>query len=241
MWLAPDAFGMWVLGAIVLTVIVANLLYPVAARLEEHARRRLFLVISVSANLGILGFFKYFNFFADSLVACAGQFDIRIDQPTLNILLPAGISFYTFQTMGYAIDVYRGRVQATDRFGEFMLYVSFFPQLVMGPIERAAALVPQFRSPRTFNKRQFFSGLQLGVWGFFKKAVIADNVADIVNRVFANPSPDGPAVMLGVYAFAIQIYCDFSGYSDIAIGAAQVLGFKLIGRLPQGTTTTVLR
>jgi alginate O-acetyltransferase complex protein AlgI len=225
--LRPDAFGIWVLATSVVVVVIANVLYAVTVRLAEHTRRRLFLGISLSANLGILGFFKYFNFFAQSLVEFAGQLNIHIDQPTLDILLPAGISFYTFQTMGYAIDVYRGRMQATDRFGDFMLYVSFFPQLVMGPIERADRLLPQISSPRSFCRQQFFSGLQLGVWGYFKKAVIADNLADIVDQVFANPSPDGPAVMLGAYAFAIQIYCDFSGYTDIARGVARMLGIDL--------------
>jgi D-alanyl-lipoteichoic acid acyltransferase DltB (MBOAT superfamily) len=226
-WLRPDEFGMWVVGSVCAAVCAANLLYPIVARLNRQTQRRLFLGVSVAANLGILGFFKYFNFFAESLVEFAGQFNVHIDQPTLDILLPAGISFYTFQTMGYTIDIYRGRIQPTARFADFMLYVSFFPQLVMGPIERAAQLLPQISSPRPFCGRKIISGLQLGVWGYFKKAVIADNLADIVNQIFTNPSPSGAEVMLGVYAFAFQIYCDFSGYTDIARGVARMLGIEL--------------
>jgi len=151
---------------------------------------------------------------------------LQVDLPTLAILLPAGISFYTFQTMGYAIDVYRRQTQATDRFPDFLLYVSFFPQLVMGPIERSAKLLPQFMSPRAIKQAQVLSGLQLAVWGYFKKVVIADNLADIVDQGFSRLD-DGWFVLLGTYAFAIQIYCDFSAYTDIARGVARMLGIDL--------------
>jgi len=225
--LFPTPLAMWVVAGCLVAVVGAQALYPIVCGLPPRARRRLFLILSIVTNLGILGFFKYFNFFAESLVAGARQLHFNVDQPTLEILLPVGISFYTFQTLGYAIDVYRGRSQATDGFTDFMLYVGFFPQLVMGPIERAAKLLPQLSEPRRFCSRQVVSGLQLGLWGYFKKAVIADNVAEIANRVFASPEPDGWYVVVGLYAFAIQIYCDFSGYTDIARGVARMLGVEL--------------
>jgi len=221
------SLAQWVLGTSLLAVVLVNLLYGKLKVLREDTRRRGFLTASVVANLGILGFFKYFNFFAESLVELAGTVGMTLDSPTLEILLPAGISFYTFQTMGYTIDVYRGRVRPVERFSDFMLYVCFFPQLVMGPIERAAQLLPQITSPRKVRFDQVTSGLILAVWGYFKKAVIADNVAEIVDRTFADGSPPGSMVILATYAFAIQIYCDFSGYTDIGRGVARMLGIEL--------------
>ena len=224
---ASGSLAQWVLGTSLLAVVLVNLLYGKLKVLREDTRRRGFLTASVVANLGILGFFKYFKFFAESLVELAGTVGMTLDSPTLEILLPAGISFYTFQTMGYTIDVYRGRVRPVERFSDFMLYVCFFPQLVMGPIERAAQLLPQITSPRKVRFDQVTSGLILAVWGYFKKAVIADNVAEIVDRTFAGGSPPGSMVILATYAFAIQIYCDFSGYTDIGRGVARMLGFEL--------------
>ena len=221
------SLAQWVLGGSLLAAVLGNLLYGKLEALREETRQRGFLTASVVANLGILGFFKYFNFFADSLVELAGTVGVTLDSPTLEMLLPAGISFYTFQTMGYTIDVYRGRVKPVERFSDFMLYVCFFPQLVMGPIERAAQLLPQITSPRKVRLDQVTSGLMLAVWGYFKKAVIADNVAEIVDRTFADGSPPGSMVILATYAFAIQIYCDFSGYTDIGRGVARMLGIEL--------------
>lgn len=225
--LSPGSLAQWILGVSLLAVIAGNLLYPFLKSLPEQTRRRCFVVASVLANLGILGFFKYFNFFAESLAELASTAGVTLDSPTLEILLPAGISFYTFQTMGYTIDVYRGRVKPVDRFSDFMLYVCFFPQLVMGPIERAAQLLPQITSPRKVRIDQVTSGLLLAVWGYFKKAVIADNVVVLVDQSFSNPSPPGSMVVLATYAFAIQIYCDFSGYTDIGRGVARMLGIEL--------------
>ncbi len=197
-------------------------------------RRKLILSASIVTNLVILGFFKYFNFFADSLALLAGQIGIRIDPPTWRIILPVGISFYTFQSMSYTIDIYRGKLRAVINLPDMMLYVSLFTQLVAGPIERGAHLVPQIVHPRTILPERFSSGLQLALVGLFKKVVIADNMAVVVNSVYSGAAPTGSAVWLATYAFALQIYCDFSGYTDIARGTARMLGFdiRLNFRLP---------
>ena len=160
------SLAQWVLGGSLLAAVLGNLLYGKLEALREETRQRGFLTASVVANLGILGFFKYFNFFADSLVELAGTVGVTLDSPTLEMLLPAGISFYTFQTMGYTIDVYRGRVKPVERFSDFMLYVCFFPQLVMGPIERAAQLLPQITSPRKVRLDQVTSATKVGKKAF---------------------------------------------------------------------------
>lgn len=224
-----------------LLLLSFNALYSLAFRLSENKRKKFFVTFSIIANLSILGVFKYFNFFADSLNAFAESvFGTQLGNTTLNIVLPVGISFYTFQTMSYTIDVYRGRMKACPSLLDFATYVSFFPQLVAGPIERGTHLVPQFQKHRSVSKEQFQSGLWLILWGFFKKTVIADNVAKITNTSFAPwdsivtgsggliPPSDGITTLFAVYAFAIQIYCDFSGYSDIARGTAKLLGFDLM-------------
>jgi len=190
-------------------------------------RRRIILAASIATNLVILGFFKYFDFFAESLADLSASLGIGLHIPTLGIILPVGISFYTFQTMSYTIDVYRGQLQATTNLPDLMLYVSFFPQLVAGPIERGAHLLPQILNPRTPTLAGFYSGARLAFAGLFKKLVIADNMAVLVNSVYGAAHPVGGAVWLGTYAFALQIYCDFSGYSDIARGIARMLGFDI--------------
>lgn len=191
--------------------------------------RKLCLWISVVANLGILGFFKYFNFFAENLVTLFAEFGIKADLIALNIVLPLGISFYTFQSMSYTIDVYRRRLRAERNLIDFALYVSFFPQLVAGPIERADRLLPQVKNRRVLTLSKCADGLWLVLRGFVKKVVIADNLAYIADAVFSQEkSLSGVATLLGVYAFAFQIYCDFSGYSDIARGLAKWLGFELM-------------
>ena len=182
---------------------------------------------SVGANLGALGFFKYFDFFAESLVEAAGELGYSLSLPTLRVVLPVGISFYTFQTLSYTIDVYRGRLASTERFLDFLLFVSFFPQLVAGPIERASHLLPQLSRRREPSWAQVTSGFQLMAVGFFKKMVIADNMAPIANQVFAGHEVGLGSLLIGVYAFAFQIYCDFSGYTDVARGAARTLGIDL--------------
>jgi D-alanyl-lipoteichoic acid acyltransferase DltB (MBOAT superfamily) len=198
---------------------------------RTQAYRKLILALSLILNLTILFFFKYYNFFAgtvNSLFAgirpgAQGIF------PTLNVLLPAGISFYTFQALGYSIDVYRGTIQAERSFVTYALFVTFFPQLVAGPIERAAELLPQFKTAWQFDYHRVTAGLKLAAWGMFKKAVVADRLAIYVNAVYENPGVyPAPALLLATFFFAFQIYCDFSGYSDIAVGTARILGFNLM-------------
>jgi alginate O-acetyltransferase complex protein AlgI len=209
--------------------------FYVAAYLEKledegapERKRKAILSISMICNLVILGFFKYFNFFAGSLEVLLQKLGIHVSYSTLNIILPIGISFYTFQSMSYTIDVYRGELRAAKRFLDFALFVSFFPHLVAGPIMRAVDLLPQVLKPRKPTREQVIQGIHLMLWGFWKKVFVADNLAPIVGQVFANPSPTGFQVVIAVYAFAWQIYCDFSGYTDIARGVAKLMGFELV-------------
>lgn len=196
---------------------------------ENANHRKMFLFISMAANLGILGFFKYFNFFTENFANLVQSFGMQANFTSLSIILPVGISFYTFQTMSYTIDIYRGKMEPTKNFLDFALFVSFFPQLVAGPIERAKNLLPQVTNPRTFNMDQFYEGTFLIFWGLFKKVFIADNLAVIVDNIFSTTdAQNGAFVILGVLAFAYQIYCDFSGYSDIARGLSKVMGFELM-------------
>ncbi len=197
---------------------------------EEGDRRRKRLVTtSVAVNLGILGFFKYFNFFADSLVDLLHLFGMQADSVTLQVALPVGISFYTFQTMSYTIDVYRQRLEPTRDFLSFAVFVAFFPQLVAGPIERARNLLPQISKPRHVTAAAVDSGLFLILWGYFKKVVIADNAALISNQVFNHyMDHSGLMVLIGVLAFSLQIYGDFSGYTDIARGLARLMGIEIM-------------
>ncbi len=196
---------------------------------ENANHRKMFLFISMAANLGILGFFKYFNFFTDNFAELLQSFGLQPNFTSLNIILPVGISFYTFQTMSYTIDIYRGKMNPTQNFLDFALFVSFFPQLVAGPIERAKNLLPQVTMPRTITAEKFYQGTFLIFWGLFKKVFIADNLALIADNVFANTEvQNGAFVILGVLAFAFQIYCDFSGYSDIARGLSKMMGFELM-------------
>ncbi|MDY6989121.1 MAG: MBOAT family O-acyltransferase [Thermodesulfobacteriota bacterium] len=192
-------------------------------------KRKLYLTVCLVGSLGLLFVFKYFNFFNDSLRAAFSHFNILYNVPSIRVLLPIGISFYTFQTLSYSIDVYRGNKEPERHLGVFALYVSFFPQLVAGPIERSTRLLPQFYRKNDFDYERVTSGLQLMLWGFFKKVVIADRLAILVNQVYNNPTEyTGITLIIATYFFAFQIYCDFSGYSDIAIGAAQVMGYDLM-------------
>ena len=191
--------------------------------------RKLCLLISVCVNLGILFFFKYFNFFADSLQELTALFGWNIDPLTLKVILPIGISFYTFQTMGFTIDVYRGKVKPVRNFADFALYVAFFPQLVAGPIERASNLLPQIQKNRRVTDDDIRDGLWLIALGYVKKVVMADNLARIVDPVFSSQYPyTSSMVLLAAFAFAFQIYGDFSGYSNIARGIARLMGFRLM-------------
>ncbi len=191
--------------------------------------RKLLLATSLFANLGLLFVFKYWNFFNQSLSELCGMLAIPWSIPSLSVLLPVGISFYTFQTLSYTIDVYRGRIEPERHFGRFALYVSFFPQLVAGPIERAERLLPQLRTEHRFDAERFLSGVLLIMWGLMKKVVIADRLSTYVDAVYGNvPEHNGLTYLIATYAFAFQIYCDFSGYSDIAIGSARLLGIDLM-------------
>ncbi len=196
---------------------------------QEKARvRKALLWISILANLGFLGFFKYYNFFVESFVDAFSFFGTDINAGTLNIILPVGISFYTFQTLSYSIDVYRGNLKATKNFTAFTAFVCFFPQLVAGPIERATNLLPQFTRSRVFSSVKAIDGLKQILWGLFKKMVIADTCAEQANLVFNNIDDySGSGLLVGAIYFAIQIYGDFSGYSDIAIGTSRLFGFDL--------------
>lgn len=191
-------------------------------------RRKLVLFLSVVINLLILCFFKYFNFFSASMAGFLSLFGFEPNLFVLQVILPVGISFYTFQSMSYTIDIYRGELVPTRSFVEFALCLSFFPHLVAGPILRASIVLPQVQRPRTVTKDKVLSGLNLMLIGFFKKIAIADSLAPLANNAFANSgSLSSGELLSGLYAFSIQIYCDFSGYTDIARGAARLLGFEL--------------
>ena len=195
----------------------------------EGRRRKLYLIFSLIANIGVLAFFKYYNFLDRNLSLLLHSFGLTNPIPYLSILLPIGLSFHTFQAMSYTIEVYRGHQKAERHFGIYSLYVMFYPQLVAGPIERPQNLLHQFREKYDFDYDRIVEGLKLMLWGFVKKLVIADRLAIYVNAVYNNPEQhNGMTFLIATIFFAIQIYCDFSGYSDIAIGAAKVMGFKLM-------------
>jgi len=196
---------------------------------KKKSVRKKFLLLSLIVNLGLLFGFKYFNFLNDSFRAAFDYYNIFYDVPAFKILLPVGISFYTFQTLSYSIDVYRGRTKPEKHFGRFALYVSFFPQLVAGPIERSTRLLPQFSKVVAFNNSQVVSGLRLALWGFVKKLVIADRLGVYVGDIFTNPGEyQGLHVLIASVFLHIQVYADLSGYTDIARGTARALGFDLI-------------
>jgi len=199
-------------------------------RSHSPGRRRALILVSLVANLTLLGFFKYFNFFTESFKAMLEGFGLggAADLPTLEIILPVGISFYTFQTLSYTIDVYRGQLKACRSLVDFSLYVSFFPQLVAGPIERATHFLPQIYRDRTLTWDQVARGSYLILFGCFKKLAVADGVSPFVDAVFADSGARGGEVLLAVYLFAFQIYADFSAYSDIARGTSKLLGFDLM-------------
>ena len=202
--------------------------YAAARGMERWpARKRTFMALSIVSNFGMLGFFKYFNFFADNVQAALAAAGMDVGMPVLRVLLPVGISFYTFQAMSYTIDVYRGDLRARRSLLDVAVFISFFPHLVAGPIQRASFLLPQVEEKRTFSIERAATGFDLMVWGFFKKLVIADNVGVVANKVFALSDPSFEILWAGVFAFAIQIYADFSAYTDIARGSSRWLGFEL--------------
>lgn len=192
-------------------------------------KRKMWLIISVTINLGLLCFFKYFNFFITSASSLLHKFDLEPNLPLLNIILPVGISFYTFHGLSYVFDIYNRKITPTKNIVDYSLFVSFFPLLVAGPIERATHLLPQVARPRIFNPQSASDGMRQILWGLFKKIIIADNCALLVNDAFANPDGfSGLSLIIGAVFFAFQIYCDFSGYADIALGSARLFGFDLL-------------
>lgn len=222
----------WEIEYVLLIVISTVVDYFAAlkmSKITEKRKRKPYLWLSILTNIGILFGFKYFNFFSDNVQAVFDVLNIKQSIPYFDVLLPVGISFYTFQTLSYTINVYQGKSEPERHFGIFAVYVSFFPQLVAGPIERAENLLPQFYKKFDFDYKRVTDGLKLMLWGFFKKMVIADNLALYVDEVYSHPEMyDSNAIILAAVFFAFQIYCDFSGYSDIAIGAAKVMGYDLM-------------
>ena len=225
-------YGWWDWRFLSLIVFSTLVDYTVGLKLkneENQTKRKILLWTSILVNLGFLGFFKYYNFFVDNFVQAFSFFGQSIQPNTLNIILPVGISFYTFQTLSYTIDVYKRKLEPTNDIVAFSAFVSFFPQLVAGPIERATNLLPQFYKKREFNYAKAVDGMRQILWGLFKKIVIADNCAGFANQIFNNSADmDGSTLVLGAIFFTFQIYGDFSGYSDIAIGTSRLFGFNLM-------------
>ena len=224
-------YGWWDWKFLSLILFSTVLDYFIGKKLSTEQnlfKRKILLWMSIVINLSFLGFFKYYNFFLENFIATFTFFGSKIQPNTLNIILPVGISFYTFQTLSYSIDVYKKKLQPTKNFISFAAFVSFFPQLVAGPIERASNLLPQFSKKRKFDTNEAIIGINQIVWGLFKKIVIADNCAQYANDIFLNYSEySSPTLILGVVYFSFQIYGDFSGYSDIAIGTSRLFGFDL--------------
>lgn len=226
-------YGWWdyrFLSLIIFSTVVDFFIGQKIHMSKDLKLRKMYLILSLATNLGILGFFKYFNFFIDSFIDLVALTGYSLEnQWTLNIILPVGISFYTFQTLSYTIDIYRKQLTPTNNFISFAAFVAFFPQLVAGPIERAKNLLPQFKINRSFSYKSSVDGLRQILWGFFKKIVIADNCAIVANAIFSNPeSFNGIELLIGALFFTFQIYGDFSGYSDIAIGVGRLFGFTLM-------------
>ena len=225
-------YGWWDWRFLFLLFFTTTLDFFVAKQVGKAASRRLkrnWLLVSIIANLSVLGFFKYFNFFVGSFAVVLEKVGFQANVPSLRIILPVGISFYTFQAMSYVIDVYRGKVGPARNWITYSTYVSFFPQLLAGPIGRGADLLPQFSTERKFDYEAGIDGARQILWGLFKKVAIADQLAMLVEKAYANPAhAPGPMLLCATYFFAIQIYCDFSGYSDMAIGMGKLLGIRLM-------------
>lgn len=221
-------YGSWSLK--LLPLLIASTIADYLCGLKmahDPARKKWYLLASLTINLGMLGFFKYFNFFIDNLVALSNSIGIPLPLAPLQIILPIGISFYTFQKLSYTIDVYRGNIPAERSIIDFSLFVAYFPQLIAGPIERASDLIPRIKVEKNFGTIRWKESIYLFVYGLFKKIVLADSVAQMVDIIYANPDPTGTQVIIGTIAFALQIYCDFSAYSDMAKGLSGLLGIEL--------------
>ncbi len=224
-------YGWWdwrFLSLIAFSTVVDYAVGRKLSQTKSDTHRKILLWVSIAVNIGLLGFFKYFNFFAENLYVLLSSIGFQPNRTSLDIILPVGISFYTFQTLSYTIDVYRQKIKPTKDFIAFGAFVSFFPQLVAGPIERASHLLPQFFTARKFNYRSAVDGSKQILWGLFKKVVIADKCGELADLIFNNSADlNGSSLILGTIFFSFQIYGDFSGYSDIAIGIARLLGFDL--------------
>lgn len=224
-------YGWWDWRFVVLFGVTTCIDYYISQLLhhaEGDRKRRIILLFSIASNIAMLAFFKYFNFMFENVQALANAGGWTMQDFHLKIILPVGVSFYTFQSMSYTIDVYNRRIEPSKTLMEFLAYVSFFPHMVAGPIQKSTHFLPQFRSERRFDPGMAWDGLFQAMWGLFKKVVIADNLAPIVETIFhQGGAAPGPLVAVGAVFFAIQIYCDFSGYSDIAIGLAKIMGFNL--------------
>ena len=221
----------WRFLSLILFSTIVDYCVGLGLKNESHSvsKRKLLLWISISVNIGLLGFFKYYNFFIDQFTTAFTLFGTSFESSSINIILPVGISFYTFQTMSYTIDAYRKKIEPTTNLLAFSAFVSFFPQLVAGPIERASSLLPQFIKKKQFDYTTAVDGMRQILWGLFKKMIIADNCAEIANTIFNSPADHSASTLvLGAVFFAFQIYGDFSGYSDIAIGTARLFGFNLM-------------
>ena len=244
-WSLPHKFRVWLLliasyyfymswnVKYVVLILFTTLVSYFAALLLERTNslrtKKIILTVSLVACLGVLFVFKYFNFFAGAVVDFLNMFALKLHPTTLKLLLPVGISFYTFQTLGYVIDVYRGTTKPERNLGVYATFISFFPQLVAGPIERTNNLLPQIKAVHEFNYAQAVYGVKLMTWGFFKKLAVADVLAEYVDKVFTDVyACKGFALLVAVGFFAVQIYCDFSGYSDIARGCSKMLGIELM-------------
>ncbi len=225
-------YGWWDYRFLSLILFSTIVDYAIGRKLrieENQKKRKILLWTSIVINLGFLGLFKYYNFFLDNFITAFSFFGTEIKASSLDIILPVGISFYTFQTLSYSIDVYKRKLEPTNDFIAFSAFVSFFPQLVAGPIERATHLLPQFYKKRNFDYSKAVDGMRQILWGLFKKMVIADNCAEFANLIFNNSiDMNGSTLVLGAIFFTFQIYCDFSGYSDIAIGTSRLFGFDLM-------------
>ena len=224
------------------TTIISWVASRCIERTEKKAVKRLFLVLTLVASLGVLFFYKYFNFISTAISTAVGWFGASGDPVLLNLVLPVGISFYTFQTLSYAIDVYRGDVRSERNFFFYALFVSFFPQLVAGPIERPDNLIPQLRQPHPWSTPDAIKGAKHMIVGFFKKVCVADLLSGAVDSVYNSPSEAGSlAIVIATVFFAIQIYCDFSGYTDIAIGCARIMGIRLMKNFDHPYSATTIK
>lgn len=225
-------YASWDYRFLALLVFSTFLDYYTGMKIDQAVNisaKRFWLWLSILANVGFLAFFKYYNFFISSFAEAVGQLGITVDTWTLQIILPVGISFYTFHGVSYIVDIYNGKIKHQSNFVDYAVFVSFFPLLVAGPIERATHLLPQIVKPRNFDCSQSVNGLRLILWGMFKKIVIADSLSPMVDEIFNTyPSQNGGTLALGAVYFAVQIYCDFSGYSDIAIGTGKLFNIELL-------------